>query len=69
MCHLGLLQVSWNFSCVDVVVMFKKVDHQAVKLKNALIHSLNGVLYLTTHLQSLYELLLSLQVLFLFLFT
>ena len=68
-CHLGLLQVSWNFSCVDVVVMFKKVDYQAVKLKNALIRSLNGVLYLTTHLQSLYELLLSLQVLFLFLFT
>ena len=39
MCHLGLLQVCWNFSCVDVVVIVKKVDHQAVKLKNAGIHS------------------------------
>ena len=35
MCHLGLLQVNWNFSCVDVVVVIKKVDDQAVKLKNA----------------------------------
>ena len=35
MWQLGLLQVSWNFSCVDVVVIVKKVDHQAVKLKNA----------------------------------
>ena len=38
-CHLGLMQVSCNFSCVDVVVIIKKVDHQAVKLKNAWIHS------------------------------
>ena len=32
-CYLGFLQVSWNFFCVDIVVIIQKYNHEAVKLK------------------------------------